>query len=120
MAKQNDFLDTPASQVLAVFATFYAGMPVRTALVFLVAVNIIRKHGYAELNTLCDILGAEKSSVSRDLLHLSVRTRSGKVGLGWLEQFTFRHDMRKHPYKLTPKGKNIIGIVEAITRGYVI
>lgn len=57
---------------------------------------------------LAELVGASKSTVSRQLLDLSGRLRNDKDGYGVLMRVAHPHNLRSITYALTPKGKLLL------------
>lgn len=95
-------------KALDIIADEYEGMPLRQAMAFLsVAINEA-DYGAAELKDVGRDTRAPAQVVSRDLLGLGKRARSGAPGLGLIETYEDFQDLRRKPYRLTKAGHTLI------------
>lgn len=84
------------------------GMPVRQAMALLSVALHEADHGEAELKDVGRDTQSPSQVVSRDLLGLGKRTRTGKPGLDLVEAFEDYQDLRRKPYRLTKAGHRLI------------
>ncbi len=83
-------------------------MPLRQALSLLSVAIRESQEGSADLRDVGRDTGANSAVVSRDLLGLGKRSRTGKPGLGLISAEEDYTDLRRKPYKLTPHGKTVM------------
>lgn len=84
-------------------------MPLRQALALLsVAIHEGQGGELADLRDVGKDTGAASAVVSRDLLGLGKRGRTGKPGLGLIAVTEDYTDLRRRPYGLTAKGRKVI------------
>ena len=97
------------------FCDLNDGMPIRQAMALLSVALQEAEHGEAELREVGKDTQSPSQVVSRDLLGLGKRTRTGKAGLDLVRSFEDYNDLRRKPYKLTPAGKRFMKtILEAL------
>lgn len=100
---------------LDVICSINDSMPVRQAAALLSVALHEASDEYATLDDVGHDTDSPSAVVSRDLLSLGARNRMKKPGYGLVESFADYQDLRRKPYKLTPKGRKIItNIVEAL------
>ena len=59
------------------------------------------------------LAGVGQTVMTRHLLDLGLQTRRRDPGLGLVEAYIDPLDLRKHPYRLTPKGEALMRRVAA-------
>ncbi len=84
------------------------GMPLRQSLALLSVAIRETQEGSADMRDVGKDTGANSAVVSRDLLGLGKRQRSGKPGLGLIAAEEDYTDLRRKPYKLTKKGHAVV------------
>ena len=112
-------MNTKAKSLTTIFKALDAlidqtneSMPLRQALALL-SVAIHEEQGeLADLREVGKDTGAASAVVSRDLLGLGKRGRTGKPGLGLIAVQEDYTDLRRRPYGLTPKGRKAIAKVK--------
>lgn len=83
-------------------------LPLRQVRVLLLVAELEWQHGEADMRAIERQLGLPSAVVSRDLLGLGKRGRTGKGGLALIESREDRADLRRRPYRLTDKGRALI------------
>lgn len=83
-------------------------MPVRQAMALLSVALHEADGGEADMRDVGKDIQAPSAVVSRDLLGLGKRTRTGKPGFDLIESFEDYTDLRRKPYRLTAAGKKLI------------
>lgn len=66
------------------------------------------------VSELAELSKGKLSSVSRYLLDMSHKVRSGGPGYNLITREPDAHDLRKYVFRLTPAGRALVGQVEAL------
>lgn len=85
-------------------------VPLQLVHTFIVAARNEGK-GVVELS---ELVGTNKSTMSRHLLDLAGRLRNGDAGYGVLERCSDSRDLRSVTYKVTPRGRLILSQAAAL------
>lgn len=83
-------------------------MPIRQALAFVAVALRATVDGEADLRDIAKDIKKESAVASRDLIVLGRRDRQMRPGHGLIAVHEDYKDLRRKPYRLTPKGQAIV------------